>query len=263
MGPHRENRDQQYKYLLGLATRFQTIASFALRAYYGGDDIFDTDKSLRLATAVVDRNSVFSDDVYEKGNTMEFKNDVLDSEEDDSNDEDGESTVEHSLAVRYQDTFEQLDDLLPEDYEIVMPKVTGIKSWLEEAYKSSRGFELGTFDASLLPIIWKKQSTNWDALALGYISDIVSLVHGFTMKVLRNICPDEHIRRGLHSVLLDRLVERYRKGIDHTKWLLAVERSGTPLTVNHYFADNLEKRYVQMIKFEARLLIVSSAGYSA
>ena len=38
----------------------------------------------------------------------------------------------------------------------------------------ARGFEFVTFDVSLLPIIWKKQSSNWEALALGYVEDITS-----------------------------------------------------------------------------------------
>ena len=45
----------------------------------------------------------------------------------------------------------------------------------------ARGFEFVTFDVSLLPIIWKKQSSNWEALALGYVNDIISLVHSITV----------------------------------------------------------------------------------
>lgn len=133
-------------------------------------------------------------------------------------------------------------DIMQDDCYIFLPKPVGIKQWLEEVYSNSRGFELGTFDASLLPIIWKKQSNNWEALALGYVDDIVSLVHSFTLDLLANICKDPRAHQGLHSLLLDQLTERYKKSIDHTKFLLTVERSGTPMTMNHYFADNLEKR---------------------
>ncbi|KAL6715607.1 hypothetical protein ACLMJK_006568 [Lecanora helva] len=263
LGPSRENSEQQSKYLLALATRFQEIASFALRAYYGGDDIFDSDTSLRLATAVVNRNSIFSDDVHEKGHTMRFRedrsvneeddddndDDVSDDGTDDENDEDEDNSEETSKTiVRYQADLDSLEDILPEDLRITMPKSSGIRKWLEEVYKSSRGFEFGTFDASLLPMIWKKQSANWDALALGYISDIVLLVHAFSITLLDRICPDDKVRKGLWSVLQDSLYDKYRKGIDHTKWLLRIERSGTPLTTNHYFANNLEKSREQRMK---------------
>ena len=107
---------------------------------------------------------------------------------------------------------------------------------------NSRSFELGTFDASILPIIWKKQSANWDVLALGYISDIVSIVHGFIRDLLRALCEDERIRQELNDVLLDHLLGRYEKRIEDNKVILSVERVGTPLTSKHYFTDDLGRR---------------------
>ena len=145
-------------------------------------------------------------------------------------------------SVRYEKNHVDLEDVTQEHSLIPLPRTSGIKQWLEEVYKSSRGFELGTFDASLLPIIWRKQSANWESLALGYVEDIVSLVHSFTVDLLAKICKDPRARQALHLVLLDHLTDRYKKSIDHTKFLLTVERSGTPMTMNHYFADNLEKR---------------------
>lgn len=88
----------------------------------------------------------------------------------------------------------------------------------------------------------EEQSAHWDNLALGYISDIVALVHDFTVNLLQDVCEDEHIRIGVYNATADQLNERYKKAIDHAKFILHVERSGTPLTTNHYFADNLEKR---------------------
>lgn len=145
-------------------------------------------------------------------------------------------------SVRYETNHAELEDIMQENSLISPPKAFGIKQWLEEVYKSSRGFELGTFDPSLLPVIWKKQSVNWEALALGYVEDVISLVHSFTVDLLAKICEDPRARQGLLSVLLDPLTDRYKKSIDHTRFLLTVERSGTPMTMNHYFADNLEKR---------------------
>ena len=145
-------------------------------------------------------------------------------------------------SVRYEKNHVDLEDITQENSLISLPRTSGIKQWLEEVYKSSRGFELGTFDASLLPIVWRKQSANWESLALGYVEDIVSLVHSFTVDLLAKICKDPQARQALQLVLLDHLTDRYKRSIDHTKFLLTVERSGTPMTMNHYFADNLEKR---------------------
>lgn len=254
LGPHREKKEQQYKYLLELATRFQAVTSLALEAHYGRDDMFASSPILRLATAVVRRNEIFAEDVWKKGHTRNFfsgewfespENKVeplLAEEEEEEKEEEEEAGSEKAYDVRYEANHPDLDDILLEDGTIYQPEAgDAIKDWLKDTYQQSRGFELGTFDPALLPIVWKEQSAKWDALAMGYISDIVCLVHGFTTKLLSKICPDQRICRGLNSALLDELTKRYKASVDHTKFLLAVERSGTPLTTNHYFADNLEK----------------------
>ncbi len=271
LGPSRATRQQQYQFLLELATQYQTITSLALKAHYGGDDVFETTPSLKLATAIVNRNASFSDDVWQRGHALAFIKDKDGKDKDptptyfsnpspfaaqgplgtppnnpvnpmDRAPSRSASGFGQVKSVRYEKDHSELEDIMQENVLIPLPKAAGIKQWLENVYKSSRGFELGTFDASLLPIIWKKQSVNWEALALGYVDDIVTIVHSFTVELLAVVCKDSRARQGLHSVLLDQLTDRYKKSIEHTKFLLAVERSGTPMTTNHYFADNLEKR---------------------
>lgn len=237
LGPCRETREQQYKYLLTLATRYQVITDQALKSHYS-DDVFDDDESLRLATVVTRRNEIFADDVRERGHTYNFKVEVQSAKD--------LPTAEEDIVLdcRYQRDHSELEDLIRGDCEIHEPRADGIKSWLKSIYENSRGFELGTFDVSLLTIVWRKQSANWDALALGYIYDIVSMVHGYTIALLAIICKHDRIRRGIISVLMDRLLEKYTKAIDHAKFLLLVERAGTPLTANHYFSENLDTWYV-------------------
>ena len=218
---------------------------------------------------MVNRNANFADDVWKKGHTMAFsqgsqssehsEDDAEEYEDDDSEDNDAEDndakdndaedddvedSDEQSYRVRHTEPEPELDDILHDDCKVPKPKPTGIMLWLNQVYQGSRGFELGTFDASILPNIWKKQSANWNDLALGYVSDIVSLVHNYTVSLLSAICEDQRIQSALMSVLMEDLVERYKKSIDHANFILHVERLGTPLTANHYFADNLEKWYV-------------------
>ena len=284
LGPSRATRDLQYKYLLEIATQYQTVTSLALKAHYGANELFDTSPTLKLATAVVSRNAAFSDDVWQRGHTMAFVKNVELKENDSAPSPNIFASVGNSSpfpaktpifgttstgtattsknntpsaktrtitpdgsgdgpkSVRYERNHTDLEDITQEKSLIPLPRTSGIKQWLEEVYKSSRGFELGTFDASLLPIIWRKQSARWESLALGYVEDIVSLVHSFTVDLLAKICKDPRARQALHLFLLDHLTDRYKRSIDHTKFLLTVERSGTPMTMNHYFADNLEKR---------------------
>lgn len=239
MGPSRETKEQQHRYLLGLAARFQEVTSLALRAHYGSDGVFDRFPNLKLATMIVSRNELFSRDVSIRGHAIRFgrQTDAGDSEDEDQ--EEAGDTVEEveKLEVDYcsededqeetGDTFEEAEKLEVDDYyedprfefddqaplllatkkprtanrytydhadlddlsqltgKAVRPKSQNIIQWLEDLYKGSRGFELGTFDASIIPIIWKKQSANWEEIALGYTSDVVSVVHGFIVGLLR------------------------------------------------------------------------------
>ncbi|KAM0801078.1 dynamin GTPase [Usnea florida] len=252
LGPCRETREQQHEYLLNLATRFQSTAFLALTAHYGADDLFDNVPRLKLATAVVDRNGIFADDVWKLGHTMAFRQEIDSSDHEDAikglEAPDAEDAGEQSPGVRHTGPEPDLDDILHDDRKVPAPKPTGIMTWLENVYKGSRGFELGTFDASLFPIIWKKQSANWDDLALGYVSDIVALVHNFTIALIAAICEDERVQSALMAMLSDGLIECYKKSLNHAKFILHVERLGTPLTANHYFADNLEKSRQQRMK---------------
>ena len=161
---------------------------------------------------------------------------VKETEEDDAEDSD-----DQSYRVRHTVSEPELNEILHDDRKVPAPKPTGIIKWLDKTYRSARGFELGTFDASLLRGIWKKQSANWNDLALGYVSDIVCLVHKFTVALISAICGDARVQSALMSVLMDGLIERYRKSIEHAEFIIYVEKIGTPLTANHYFADNLEK----------------------
>ncbi|KAL9123733.1 MAG: hypothetical protein Q9217_006865 [Psora testacea] len=45
----------------------------------------------------------------------------------------------------------------------------------------------------------------------------------------------------LWSLLIDELLQRYRKVVEHIQFLLRTERSGNLLTTNHYFSETLDK----------------------
>ncbi|KAL9024699.1 MAG: hypothetical protein Q9180_007834 [Flavoplaca navasiana] len=290
LGPCRETKDQQQKYLLDLATRFQVITTQALEANYGYDDIFDLRPSLRIATAIVNRYDTFSEDVWQKGLTMAFTSkatkkrsaDAMDTETPNVNIQEtglpnsippsrvlsSASSAESKnmdsqfskseagapdpfpdplrkmLATRYHSTIDDLDDLDDLLYDEPLPArpKMGIMEWVEKEYKSARGFELGTIGTSLLQGMWKKQSSKWENLALGFTSDCIVLVHSYICDLLEGICEDNRVRYGLLSVLMDTLTERYRQALHQTRFLLQVERQ--VLTTNHYFTDNLEKWWV-------------------
>ncbi|KAH6675980.1 hypothetical protein B0J14DRAFT_478419 [Halenospora varia] len=239
----------QSKYLIDVATRFQEVASLALDAKYWGNDIFNQHSNLKLATLMVNRSEAFSKMVEEMGHTYQFEAAIKSLPEPlvwhplkFSSDQETETGGHPKLfATRLNDNHEEIEDILCDNEELDLPKSQGILSWLTEVYRASRGFELGTFDPSLLAITMKEQSKKWDSIALGYISDVVTMVHNFVTQLLQLICPDERVRNGLTSVLTDSLLERYKKAVAQVAFILQVERSEKPATQNHYFNDTLEK----------------------
>ena len=181
---------------------------------------------------------------FSQGSEVSEDSDDQDEDYDAEENDDGDNSeliIDDQYPVRHKGSEPDLDDILHDDCSVPMPKPTGIIPWLEHVYKDSRGFEMGTFDASLLSVVWKKQSDNWDDLALGYVSDIVSLVHRFIYALISAICDDQRVQSALMSTLMDGLIDRYTKSIDHAKFVISVEKDDTPQTLNHYFADNLEK----------------------
>ena len=267
LGPARETDDQQRTFLLDLAAKFQDITSHALDAYYGRSSLFGDNPSLRLATRIVDLNTAFSDDVWLKGHTMHFSKsttrngtepaaeppDDTHSVVESPDDADQALTVDTSYSTSETGepedlNFPELSDVTQGPWRCPAPQPDNIFDWIESVYRTSRGFELGTFDPSLLPIIFQEQSKKWDRLALAYVSDVIRVVHSFTNDLLSALCPDRRVRSNLWTLIIDELLERYEKAMSHTDFILRVERKGTPLTTNHYFNDNLQKARVERLK---------------
>lgn len=234
LGMERETPEKQAAYLLELATCFQKVVMLALEAKYGRSDLFDNDSTLRLATAVTLRNASFGNEVDNWGQEYQF-NPFADNKT--------VSPVEtaEELEIRKIADPPELDEILHPQENLPGCRKECIIEWLKIVYHTSRGFELGTFDSSILATTMKAQSSKWTKLALGYVSDIVSIAHNFIKRLLALVCVDERVTRELLSTLSDGLIGRYSTALDHARFLLDVERVGTPITLNNYFNENLEK----------------------
>ena len=235
-------------YLTDISTQFQRMVTLSVDAKYGSSAIFD-DLELRLATLVTGRNAMFSEDMSRRGHEFRFsapeaqeqaKEDLPSALTWNQND-DVDANNETVFDIRKHADCIDIEDLLHAQESLFAANGRPIAYWLREMYESSRGFELGTFDSSILATTMKVQTTKWAAISLGYISDIATIVHRFIDRVLQSICSDIHVKSELLSVLMDGLIERYNKAIDQARFLLDVERTGTPMTLNHYFNDTLEK----------------------
>ena len=251
LGMERETSEKQLLYLTGLSTYFQRLVTLSIDAKYGSHEIFQ-DKHMRLATLISERNMTFSEELALYGQRYHFSTSKGSGQVDEdlppalswnvpADDNDESFSPEATFEVRKLTDCGEIEDILHDQESVSVTNVRPIAIWLREVYQSSRGFELGTFDSSILATTMKAQSVKWTDIALGYISDIVAIVHQFIHGVLESICPERLVKFELLSILSDGLSERYQKAIDQVRFLLKVERMGTPMTLNHYFNDNLEK----------------------
>ena len=244
--------------MMNIAVEFQSIVDLAIRSNYSQAQIFDEDKGLRLATTAVNRGEWFAKHMANVGHTYEFvtENQIIarsapaelpltDSNEEPTEPrepEEPEEPEEDCLVSRRHFDHEDIEDLLVKDVMLTdSVHRTGIFAWLKEEYTGARGFELGTFDSTLLAVIMKRQAAKWEDLTLGYVSDVITVVHTFICRVMEKIALNERVRIGIMDGLLDRMRDKYLKAMEHARFLLKVELQGTPATLNHYFNDTLEK----------------------
>ena len=271
LGAKRETTVEQTHYLLQISTHFQEITALAVTTNYVGCDWFDEYSSLRFLTAVVNRNELLAENFQRYGHSYEFKvaesnqNKTVPALKPESYASGSEMSLEaenrkEQISLRTTEDHVDLEELMYDQNTACKEINSDTLNWLMAVYKTSRGFELGTFDASLLAMTMKTQSYKWEGLALGYISDVVSMAHTFIIDLLRLVCPEARVREGLMSLLMDELMAKYKSAFDHVHFLLGVERTGTPTTYNHYFNDSLEKWFVLCFPIVHHLLTLMTAS---
>ncbi|EGP83318.1 unnamed protein product [Zymoseptoria tritici ST99CH_3D1] len=248
LGPERRGTMEQMAYLTKMAAQFQRIASLALSANYGADDVFNDDSSLRIAPAIMARMKTFSDDMAKLGHEYEF---MSVQEKDDPS-----AAIALALAtsaapltpvkldtfkIREQEDVEELTEILHAQSDLCCPLTDGMEDWLNRVFRGNRGFELGTFNATILSTAMKKQSQKWADITKGFLSDIIVMVHRFILGALKVVCNDTEIRTAVKNTLAEDLAKCYHKAMENANFLLKVESCDTPTTLNHYFNDNLQK----------------------
>jgi hypothetical protein len=209
----------------------------SISATHGADDAFETSPELCIAPAVMSRMKIFSDEMAKYGESYSFNSNDSGfplALKDDPNEE--------TFDIRKEDDPEELVDILHPQESLSYPLHGKTKDWLLQVFKGSQGFELGTFNASILATVMKKQSSKWEDISMGFVSDAIVLVHRFITSALVSICGDRNVRDALAGKLSDELTRRYQNAITCAGFLLKVEKSNIPLTMNHYFNDNLQRR---------------------
>lgn len=215
LGPKRRSQTEHRQYLMEIALELQRTVSLAVNSDYSRSSILSGNKEYRIATEAVKRGQRFADAMACHGHTYSFLVD------DDESDEDfgREYTEEDKLDISTTKDHPDIEDLVHKNRRVTVTSDQDTLSWLKDEYRSSRGFELGTFDASLLAINMKQQAINWCDLALGYVSDIISLVHSFILGVLQQIAPSARVFEGVKSCVTDDIACMYGVAMSQTKFL--------------------------------------------
>jgi hypothetical protein len=233
---------------MDMAVMYSSIVTNAVASQYSRVDLFTDNQKLRLATEVVNRGKKFAQTLLLYGHAYSFEIEksalVRTNSPMDKSAVDSYVFSDKPVRTRQEDNHPDTAHITCEDATIPAPNYDGIIEWLRKLYNDHRGFEIGTFATSLLAAALKHQASRWKALALGYIGDVITLVHSFIFSVLDHLAPSHRVSTGIKSLLLESLTEKYASAIERTKSLIRVELEGTPATYNHYFNDILEKRYV-------------------
>ncbi|KAI1144894.1 interferon-induced GTP-binding protein Mx2 [Nemania diffusa] len=237
MGPSRSSQSSQRLFLGRIASRFQAVTQSALNGHYSNDPIFDTVPNMKLVTAIMDLNETLSDVFWRRGHKRRFGTEKTDGEEIAFSDE--EAPFDFDPAG-----YPELSDIICSGNYVCQGAIKGpIEQHIRAVFKFSRGPEVGTFGGTILPTAFKEQSEKWEALTLAYTSKAIVLVHSYICQLLASICPQKQIKiQLLDNLLIQKSRSAYLRALNHARFLLAMEREGTPSTVNHYFNANLQKK---------------------
>ncbi|KAL9601258.1 MAG: hypothetical protein Q9219_002663 [cf. Caloplaca sp. 3 TL-2023] len=253
LGPERSSKTEQRGHLLDTAGAFQNLVSHALDAYYGRDAAFANHDELRLATVIRELQEDFSTTMRLQGHTRNFglsksrkvtEEDPVVSLDDAEENSDGEAPVEEKQRLHLLYDAERRAELrrilLPLKKPLDKPQ-DDISTWIRREYNRSKGFEIGTINPSLLPVLYHDQMRNWRYYTMNHIEKVIEATHSFVSSLLCHVCPDTRIRDRLWHRLLVHLLPSYKKAIAHAELLLDIEEFGNMRTLNHYFALTIKK----------------------
>ncbi|PTB58443.1 hypothetical protein M431DRAFT_3404 [Trichoderma harzianum CBS 226.95] len=209
LGASRQTAAEQRQYLTRLANRYQRNVEDSLRGNYAAD--LDTKSQLKLRMHLRDLADQFEKDLRSKGHTF---------------------------------PFQQPDGSVDTDYldQDVEPGVQDIMGWIHERYRDARGAELpGTVNPTLLINLFRQQTVQWEQIAGDYLEQVFQLVTEYSQLESCRTEEDKTIRASLESLILSRIESTKVSARGQLIDLLHDERGGILQTVNHYFAETLEK----------------------
>ncbi|CAG9987351.1 unnamed protein product [Clonostachys byssicola] len=270
LGPKRQSTKEQRQFLTDIASEFQYLANSASRAQYVLSDFFDEVANRRLATVAVNRGEIFAEMMADMGHEFNFVDEETDGDDKDEGEEDEDCDsldVDGSVTPSFGDEPLVTEDAdifryVTEAEHITFPRSDGILEWLTGVHRKNRGFEIGSFDGSLLTMTMQRQAGKWRALSKGYISDMIAIVHTFILDLLNHIISDKKLLGSLVPVLSEHLQAKYLRAMEQVDFLLSIELEGTLATYNHAFTEVLGKCRAERVKneLESRTIVTKDYG---
>src|SRR5690606_13268822 len=104
-----------------------------------------------------------------------------------------------------------------------------------------RGQELMSPGPAILSSAFKEQSARWADIASSFVSACVQAVHTFIRRALSLVCPSETLASELWNAISDEVIPRYKKSLEKAAYLVKIERSLRPYTLNHLFSAEVMK----------------------
>lgn len=254
IGLPRASPADQRLFLLQISTAFQSLATKAIDGYYGRDPCFEQFPALRLATLIMAENEKFSQTMFRHGSRRRFSStddSVSDDELLESDDNtpptdsgnDGDEILEDQ-HIKYS----ELRSLRPLAAKVQRSEDESVQEWITRAYRSFKGFEIGTTNPSLLPSLIREQTSSWHYHAGSHAHNVILRIHAFLDRLLHHVCSDSAVCDRIWLRITPALKASYITAMNHVAFLVNVESHGYPMTLNHYFVDNLKKQRLSRIE---------------
>ncbi|KAI9653955.1 MAG: hypothetical protein M1831_005640 [Alyxoria varia] len=129
----------------------------------------------------------------------------------------------------------------PSPSKFVQDAEDGIYSWIRQTYRESRGAELpGTVNPAVLQNLFHQQSRYWESIANNYLKKVHNAISRYNEAVFKGLLAEGEVRKSLQLHLADSNKAAIAKSQLQLDGIVADER-GTLNTLNHYYAENLEK----------------------
>lgn len=234
MGPRRETRDEQQKYLLEVSMKFQSLIKAAIDGVYN-DAFFEHAQSnlgysQRLRAVIQNTNQQFANHISAYGS--------------------------HRYIVEFEvEDFDEADaDRVPVTRDTF---VTHIKTLIFR----TRGRELpGTFSPMVVEDLFREQCRPWNKILCGHVEMVADAARKLLSLVCEHIA-DEKTGQCVLREIVEPAIKRIMKALKlKADELLEPHKYWHPITYNHYLTETLQKIRGERHMAQARKTLASRLG---